>query len=53
MAIADQVFEYFMPVVNLMGPGAVKEVGSQAVSLGGGSSHDCAKDIGLVAWKWW
>lgn len=115
MAIADQVFGYFMPVVNLMGPGAVKEVGAQAaslglkkaiivtdagmqkmgvadqvkdiieaaglkvvifagaqpnptdlnvadgfkiftekkcdliVSLGGGSSHDCAKGIGLVA----
>jgi len=115
MAIADQVFGYFMPVVNLMGPGSVKEVGEQAkglgakkalivtdagmqkmgvadqvkdiieasglkvvifagaqpnptdknvadgfeifkkdkcdliVSLGGGSSHDCAKGIGLVA----
>lgn len=115
MAIADQVFGYFMPVVNLMGPGSVKEVGPQAkslglkkalivtdkgmaalgvadqikeilegsgvkavifsdsqpnptdknvhdgldvfkenkcdliVSLGGGSSHDCAKGIGLVA----
>lgn len=115
MAVADQVFGYFMPVVNLMGPGAVKEVGEQAkglgakkalivtdegmtkmgvadqvkdiieasglkvvifsgaqpnptdlnvadglkvftkqkcdliVSLGGGSSHDCAKGIGLVA----
>jgi alcohol dehydrogenase len=115
MAIADQVFGYFMPVVNLMGPGAVKDVGNQAaglglkkalivtdkgmkamgiadqvkdiieaagvkavifagaqpnptdanvvaglemfnkekcdllVSLGGGSSHDCAKGIGLVS----
>lgn len=115
MAIADQVFGFFMPVVNLMGPGSVKEVGVQAkalglkkalivtdqgmekmgvadqikdiiedaglkvvifagaqpnptdinvhdglsvfkenkcdliVSLGGGSSHDCAKGIGLVA----
>lgn len=115
MAIADQVFGYFMPVVNLMGPGSVKEVGPQAaglglkkalivtdpgmnkmgianqikeiiensglsaviydgvhpnptdknvhdglkifqdekcdllVSLGGGSSHDCAKGIGIVA----
>jgi len=115
MAIADQVFGYFMPVVNLMGPGAVKDVGNQAaglglkkalivtdkgmkamgiadqvkdiieaagvkavifagaqpnptdknvadglemfkkdgcdllVSLGGGSSHDCAKGIGLLA----
>lgn len=115
MAIADQVFGFFMPVVNLMGPGSVKEVGAQAkslglkkalivtdaglekmgvadqvkeiieaaglkvivfagaqpnptdinvhdglaifkenkcdliVSLGGGSSHDCAKGIGLVA----
>ena len=115
MAIADQVFGFFMPVVNLMGPGAVKEVGPQAaglglkkalivtdpgmnkmgvadqikdilegsglkvviydgvhpnptdknvhdgfkifqdekcdllVSLGGGSSHDCAKGIGIVA----
>ncbi|MDD3305709.1 MAG: iron-containing alcohol dehydrogenase [Acetobacterium sp.] len=34
MAIADQVFGYFMPVVNLMGPGSVKEVGVQAASLG-------------------
>ena len=34
MAIADQVFGYFMPVVNLMGPGSVKEVGPQAKSLG-------------------
>lgn len=115
MAIADQVFGFFMPVVNLMGPGSVKEVGPQAaglglkkalivtdvgmeklgvadqikdildasgvkavifsgaqpnptdknvhdgfkifqdekcdllVSLGGGSSHDCAKGIGIVA----
>lgn len=115
MAVADQVFGFFMPVVNLMGPGSVKEVGVQAkalglkkalivtdaglekmgvadqvkevieaaglkvtvfagaqpnptdinvhdglaifkenkcdliVSLGGGSSHDCAKGIGLVA----
>lgn len=115
MAIADQVFGFFMPVVNLMGPGSVKEVGVQAkslglkkalivtdagleklgvadqvkeiieaaglkvvvfagaqpnptdinvhdglavfkenkcdliVSLGGGSSHDCAKGIGMVA----
>ncbi|HEY5555351.1 iron-containing alcohol dehydrogenase, partial [Acetobacterium sp.] len=115
MAIADQVFGYFMPVVNLMGPGAVKDVGNQAaglglkkalivtdkgmkamgiadqvkdiieaagvkavifagaqpnptdknvtdglemfkkegcdllVSLGGGSSHDCAKGVGLLA----
>jgi alcohol dehydrogenase len=115
MAIADQVFGFFMPVVNLMGPGSVKEVGVQAkalglkkalivtdagmekmgvadqikeiieaaglkvsifagaqpnptdinvhdglavfkenkcdliVSLGGGSSHDCAKGIGIVA----
>jgi alcohol dehydrogenase len=115
MAVADQVFGFFMPVVNLMGPGSVKEVGVQAkalglkkalivtdaglekmgvadqvkeiieaaglkvvifagaqpnptdinvhdglavfkenkcdliVSLGGGSSHDCAKGIGMVA----
>lgn len=115
MAIADQVFGFFMPVVNLMGPGSVNEVGVQAkalglkkalivtdtgmekmgiadqikeiieeaglkvvifagaqpnptdinvhdglavfkenkcdliVSLGGGSSHDCAKGIGMVA----
>lgn len=34
MAVADQVFGYFMPVVNLMGPGSVKEVGPQAKSLG-------------------
>jgi alcohol dehydrogenase len=34
MAIADQVFGFFMPVVNLMGPGSVKEVGVQAKSLG-------------------
>ncbi|MCC5912440.1 MAG: iron-containing alcohol dehydrogenase [Clostridiaceae bacterium] len=111
----NQVYSYFMPTVNLMGPGAVKEVGIQAkslgatkvlivtdkflnevgmakdvkeiieaeglsvvifdgaqpnptdknvedglkvlkdekcdliVSLGGGSSHDCAKGIGIVA----
>lgn len=34
MAIADQVFGFFMPVVNLMGPGSVKEVGVQAKTLG-------------------
>ena len=34
MAIADQVFGFFMPVVNLMGPGSVKEVGVQAKALG-------------------
>ncbi len=32
--IADQVFEYFMPVVNLMGAGAVKQVGPKAAGLG-------------------
>ncbi|GAB6085392.1 iron-containing alcohol dehydrogenase [Alkaliphilus crotonatoxidans] len=115
MEIADQVFGYFMPTVNLMGPGSVKQAGQQAkglgatralivtdsglfkmgtadqvkniiedsglsavifpgaqpnptdtnvhdglrvfkeekcdliVSLGGGSAHDCAKGIGIVA----
>ncbi|WP_026476482.1 iron-containing alcohol dehydrogenase [Alkaliphilus transvaalensis] len=115
MTVADQVFGYYMPTVNLMGPGSVKEVGEQAkglgatkalivtdaglnkmgvadqvkeiiegaglqavifdgaqpnptdlnveaglkvlqkencdliVSLGGGSAHDCAKGIGIVA----
>lgn len=113
--MSNQVYSYFMPTVNLMGPGAIKEVGPQAkglgatkalvvtdvgirqlgladevkglleasgipaiifdgaqpnptdlnveaglkilkeekcdiiVSLGGGSSHDCAKGIGIVA----
>ncbi|ABR47834.1 iron-containing alcohol dehydrogenase [Alkaliphilus metalliredigens QYMF] len=115
MAYADQVFSYFMPTVNLMGAGAVKQVGVQVknqggkkvlivtdaflnkfgmagdikaileadglevvifdgaqpnptdlnveaglkafkdngcdtiVSLGGGSAHDCAKGVGIVA----
>ena len=113
--MSNQVYSYFMPTVNLMGPGALKEVGPQAkglgatkalivtdvgirqlgladevkglleeagvpavifdgaqpnptdlnveaglkvlndekcdiiISLGGGSSHDCAKGIGIVA----
>ena len=113
--MSNQVYSYFMPTVNLMGPGAIKEVGPQAkglgatkalivtdigirqlgladevkglledagvpavifdgaqpnptdlnveaglkvlnsekcdiiISLGGGSSHDCAKGIGIVA----
>lgn len=34
MAVADQVFGFFMPVMNLMGPGSVKEVGVQAKALG-------------------
>src|SRR6056297_3563823 len=32
--IADQVFEYFMPVTNLMGAGAVKQIGPKAAGLG-------------------
>jgi len=32
--IADQVFEYFMPVTNLMGAGAVKQIGPKASGLG-------------------
>jgi len=32
--IAEQVFEYFMPVTNLMGAGAVKQIGPKAAGLG-------------------
>jgi alcohol dehydrogenase len=35
MALADQVYGFFIPTVSLMGVGAAKKVGSQAKSLGG------------------
>ena len=35
MALADQVFGYFIPTVNLMGVGSVKEVKNQVKILGG------------------
>jgi len=35
MALADQVYGFFIPTVSLMGVGAVKQVGPQAKSLGG------------------
>lgn len=31
----EKVFSFFMPTVNLMGPGAVKQVGEQAKTIGG------------------
>ena len=35
MALADQVYGYFIPTVNLMGVGSVKEVKNQVKILGG------------------
>jgi len=35
MALGEQTFAYFMPTVNLMGPGCAKRVGEQVKSLGG------------------
>lgn len=35
MALADQVYGFFIPTVSLMGVGAAKQVGPQAKSLGG------------------
>ena len=35
MALADQVYGFFIPTVSLMGVGAAKRVGPQAKSLGG------------------
>jgi alcohol dehydrogenase len=35
MALADQVYGFFIPTVSLMGVGASKQVGAQAKSLGG------------------
>ena len=35
MALADQVYGFFIPTVSLMGVGAAKKVGPQAKSLGG------------------
>lgn len=35
MSVVHQVYGYYMPTVNLMGPGAVQEAGKQAKLLGG------------------
>ena len=34
MALADQVYGFFIPTVNLLGVGASKEVGNQIKGLG-------------------
>lgn len=35
MALAEQVYEFYIPSISRMGIGAVKEVGAKAKYLGG------------------
>jgi len=47
MALADQVFGFFIPTVTLMGIGAHKELGEQIKSLGGKKPFICT-DKGIT-----
>ncbi len=48
MALADQVYGFFIPTVTLMGIGAHKEVGRQVKALGGKKPFICT-DKGITA----